>query len=175
MNKISKREKVMLAFLLVLIAGCMYYLFFLTPTLEKKASLEAEILGMEDQVFAAQTQATQLRKMQQELKQIKEENTEIKAVPAFDNSKKLMQSLNMILARASEYTVDFEATTETDGIVRRVVSLTYECNTYEDARAILQSIHDGKYPCVLQDVSIDSGEETFSIAATLTFFEYIAE
>ena len=56
-------------------------------------------------------------------------------------------------------------------MIRRDVDLSYECTTYEDARAILQNIHDGKYPCVLKDVSI-SNNELYSIAATLTYFEY---
>lgn len=172
MNKISKREKVMLAVLLALIVGCVYYLFFLTPTLEKKASLENEIVGMEDHVLMAQTQAAHLKKMQMELKEIKAENADIKEVPAFDNSKKLMQSLNLILSQAVQYTVDFAEADETDGIVRREVSLSYECNSYEDARAILQNIHDGKYPCVLQDVAINYSD-TYNVNAALTYFEYV--
>ena len=172
MNKISKREKVMLAVLLALIVGCVYYLFFLTPTLEKKSSLEDQIASMEDQVLMAQTQAAQLKRMQKELKELKAENADIKEIPAFDNSKKLMQSLNMILGQAVQYNLDFTGTTETDGIVRRSVSLSYECNTYKDARAILQNIHDGKYPCVLMDVAINY-DETYRISAILTFYEYV--
>ena len=61
---------------------------------------------------------------------------------------------------------------ETDGIVRRNVSLSYECNTYEDARAILQNIHDGKYPCVLLDVALNY-DGTYRVSATLTYFEYV--
>lgn len=172
MNKISKREKVMLAVLLALIVGCVYYLFFLTPTLEKKASLEDQITSMEDQVFMAQTQAAHLKKMQKELQKIKTENADIKEVPAFDNSKKLMQSLNLILGQAVQYNLDFTGTTEADGIIRRSVSLSYECNTYKDARAILQNVHDGKYPCVLKDVAINY-DETYKISAILTFYEYV--
>lgn len=172
MNKISKREKIMLAVLLVLIVGCVYYLFFLTPNLEQQAKLKKEITAMDDQVIMAQAKVGHLNKMKQELKEIIEQNAEIKAVPAFDNSKKLMNSLNLILGKAIRYTLSFVGTEETDGIVRREVSLTYECATYDDARAILQDIHDGKYPCVLQDVSI-SYDELYGISATLTYFEYV--
>lgn len=172
MNKISKREKIMLAVLLVLIVGCVYYLFFLTPNLEKQASLKEEITAMDDQVIMAQARVNHLNKMKKDLKAIKEENKDIKEVPAFDNSKKLMNSLNLILSQAVQYTLNFTGTEETDGIVRRNVALTYECAEYEDVRAILQDIHDGKYPCVLQDVSI-SYDEVYGVSATLTYFEYV--
>ena len=95
MNKISKREKIMLAVLLVLIVGCVYYLFFLTPNLEKQASLKEEITAMDDQVIMAQARVNHLNKMKKDLKAIKEENKDIKEVPAFDNSKKLMNSLKL--------------------------------------------------------------------------------
>lgn len=172
MNKISKREKIMLAALLVLIVGCVYYLFFLTPTLEKQETLKSKINSMEDQVINAQAKVGQLNKMKKEIKDIVESDADIKAIPAFDNSKKLMNSLNLILSNAVEYTLSFTGAKETDGIVRRTVSLTYECNSYKDARNILQSIHDGPYPCVLQDVSIKNGT-LYGVTATLTYFEYV--
>ena len=173
MNKISKREKGMLAVLLVLIVGCVYYLFFLTPNLEQQAALKEEITIMDDQVIMAQARVTHLNLMKKEVKAIKEENNNIKEVPAFDNSKKLMNSLNLILSQAVQYTLEFIETEETDGIVRRYVSLEFDCADYEDARAILQDIHDGKYPCVLQDVAIYNEDEIYSVSATLTYFEYV--
>ena len=172
MNKISKREKVLLVVLCALVVVCAYYLFFLTPTMETKASLESEITAMDDQVITAQARVAHRNKMQQELEVIKAENKNIKDLPVYDNNKKLMESLNMMLGQAVQYTINFSGTSETDGIIRREVDLSYVCNTYNDARAILQNIHDGKYPCVLQDVSINSGE-SYSVTATLTFFEYL--
>lgn len=171
MIKISKREKVMLAVLFVMLIGAAYYLLFLTPNTEKKASLEAEIASMDDQLVMAQARAVGLKQMQQELEAMKASDTEIKEVPPFDNSKKLMESLHLILGQAVQYTVNFSGISEEDGIVRRNVNLSYQCTTYDAARTILQNIHDGKYPCVLLDVSI-GGEETYAVSASLTFFEY---
>ena len=172
MNKISKREKIMLAALLVLIVGCIYYLFFLTPNLEQQAKLKDEITALDDQVIMAQARVTHMNKMKNDLKAIKEENKDIKEVPAFDNSKKLMESLNLTLSQAVQYTLAFTGTEETDGIVRRNVSLTYECKDYDDVRAILQNISNGKYPCVLRDVAI-SYDELYGVSATVTYFEYV--
>lgn len=172
MNKISKREKIMLAVLLVLIVGCVYYLFFLTPNLEKQTELKADITAMDDEVISARAKVEHLNKMKKEIKEIRESNADLKSVPAFDNSKKLMNSLNLILGQAVEYSLNFTGAKETDGIVRRTVELAYECNSYKDARNILQSIHDGPYPCVLQDVSIKNST-LYGVNATLTYFEYV--
>lgn len=174
MNKISKREKVLLVVLCVLVVVCAYYLFFLTPTMETKAQLETEITAMDDQVIATQARVAHMNKMQQDLEVIKAENKDIKDLPAYDNNKKLMESLNMMLGQAAQYTVNFSGTSETDGIIRREVDLSFVCYSYNDARAILQQIHDGVYPCVLQDLSINHGE-SYSVTATLTFFEYLEQ
>lgn len=174
MNKISKREKVLLVILCVLVVACAYYLFFLTPTMEKKAQLENDITAMDDQVIAAQARVAHMNKMQGDLETLKAENKDIKDLPVYDNNKKLMESLNITLGQAIQYTVNFSGTSETDGIVRREVDLSFTCNTYKDARAILQNIHDGLYPCVLQDLSINHGE-SYAVTATLTFFEYLEQ
>lgn len=174
MNKISKREKVLLVVLCVLVVVCAYYLFFLTPTMETKAQLESEITAMDDQVITAQARVAHMNKMQSDLEAIKAENKDIKDLPVYDNNKKLMESLNITLGQVAQYTVNFASISESDGIVRREVDLSFSCNTYDDARAILQNIHDGKYPCVLQDLSINHGE-SYSVTATLTFFEYLEQ
>lgn len=172
-NKITSREKVLLVVLVILIIGSLWYMLFYTPTLEKKAQYEAELLTMEDTVLMAEARLLHMKNMKAELEAMKADTElEIKETPQYDNSRKLMESLNMILMTAKEYNVNFTGTTVEDKIVRRLVSLNYTCDTYEQTREILQNIHDGKYPCVIKDVNI-SYHEQYTVDVTLTFFEYV--
>lgn len=177
-NRITSREKVLLTILVLLIIGSMYYLLFYTPTKEKIVNYEAELSEIEDVIILSEVRVTHMEKMQKELDALKIEagvlNT-IKETPLFDNSRKLMESLHVILAAASEYEVSFNSAEVTDRIVRRDVTLNYESVTYSQAKKILQNIHDDRYPCIIKDVRMESnadGEFVYTMV-TLTYFEYM--
>lgn len=171
-NKITSREKVLLVVLVILIIGSMWYMLFFTPTQEKKAQYEAELLELDDTVLMAEARVLHMRNMKTELEAIlADTEREIKETPLYDNKRPLMESLNMILMNAKEYNISFSALTEEEKIVRREVALSYQCGTYDQVKEILQNIHDGKYPCIIKDVSV-SYNQFYSISATLTFFEY---
>ncbi len=173
MNKISKREKVLLVVLILLIIGSAYYMLFYTPTKEKMAQYEAELLEIDDRVLVAEAQLLHMKNMQKELDELLAEGADkIKEAPLYDNSKKLMESLNLILRSAMEYNISFVEANVESHIVRRDVSLSYQCATYKQAKEILQNIHDGKYPCIIKDVSL-TYDENYSIRVALTYYEYM--
>ncbi len=173
MNKISKREKVLLAVLVLLIIGSAYYMLFYTPTQEKIAEYEAELIEIDDRILVAEAQLLHMKNMQRELDELlKDGAKEVKEAPLYDNSKKLMESLNLILKSAIEYNISFVEADVENHIVRRDVSLSYQCAGYKQAKEILQNIHDSRYPCIIQDVSF-TYDEKYSIRVYLTYYEYM--
>lgn len=176
-SKITKREKVLLAILILLIIGSMYYLLFYTPMQEKIAAYETEFAELDDAVILYEAKAMQMKKMQQELETLKMEaltTDGIKEMPAYDNSRKLMESLNFILDAALEYSVTFNSTETSEQIVRREVTLNYKCKNYKQAKKILEQIHEDRYPSIIKDVRMecDTEDESVSMMVTLTYFEY---
>lgn len=173
-NKISSREKVLLVILIVLIIASMWYMLFYTPTQEKKARYEAELLEMEDTIILAEARVAHMRKMKSELEALTVEGAEneIKETPLYDNSRKLMENLNLILMSAVEYSISFSEITEKEQIARRDVALNYQCRSYEQAKEILTNIRDGKYPCIIKDVNL-SFDELYRVTVNLTYFEYV--
>lgn len=177
-NKITSREKVLLIILILLIIGSMYYLLFYTPTKEKITNYELELTEIEDTIILSEAKLTHMKKMQEELEALKLEagiSSIIKETPLFDNSRKLMESLNLILAAATEYEVSFANAEFTEEIVRRDVTLNYECVNYIQAKKILQNIHADKYPCIIKDVRMEQNaeDEIVYTMLTLTYFEYV--
>lgn len=176
-TKISKREKVLLVILILLIIGSLYYVLFYTPTQEQIAAYEAEYAELDDTVILYEAKAMQMKKMQQELEVLKAEaetSGTIKEVPLYDNNRKLMESLNLILDVAQEYSVTFNSTEASEQIVRREVALNYKCKNYKQAKKILENIHDDHYPSIIKDVRMefDTEEGEVSVMMTLTYFEY---
>ena len=111
--------------------------------------------------------------MQKELDAIKSgDMSNIKELPPYDNSRNVMNSLSVILANATQYDVSFSGVSEDDGIVRRDITLSYNCNSYDAAKAILTQIYDGDYRCLIKDLHITQSSGVWNVNVQITYFEY---
>lgn len=173
LGKLSKREMGLVGILAVLVVILIYNYAFLTPTKSKIAAYEQEILAIDDQIIVAEAKVLKMGKMEDELAKIKSgEVKALKELPAYDNSRNVMNSLSTILDNASQYNVSFAGVSEADGIVRREISLNYACGSYDAAKSILTQIYEGPYRCLLKDVHISQSSGVWSVVAQITYFEY---
>lgn len=177
MNKMTVREKMLLCILIVLILFCGYYFLFLVPISEKIEFCENEILTVEDQIVIADATAVKKRMMEEELKAIfSNEKKEVKELPAYDNSHNVMNLLSAIMTYTTKYEINFSSVEEEDSTVRRSVTVSYQCPTYQEARDVLTKIANSDYRCVFKDLYINSnkykGEISYNVIADVVFFEY---
>lgn len=204
----SKREKVMILGLVVALVAVLWYQLVFTSTRDEISVLDAKISDTQNQIVIDTARATQQKKMQDDIANFKLSGMTATEMPAFDNTQALMAELNGILAPTSDYSLKFEdvndssssssskssgssrstSSSSSSNVVERGVNLTYDCNSYEEARVILNSLVHGSFPCSIDDftlkdntVSLSTGKSSagsgsssskkYSAAVHLTFYE----
>lgn len=171
-KQLTTREKVLLVVLAVLLVICGYYYAFYTPVLQKIAEYKDEIVFIEEQTVALDAQVQKMNQMKEELDAIQSgEMGAIKEIPAYDNSQNLMNSLSFILQSADQYNVSFSSVDEEDSTVRRNISLSYSCGSYETAKSILTQIYESEYRSLIKDVHLSTADG-YSVTMEITYFEY---
>lgn len=170
---LSAREKILLLILVLMALIAAYYYAFYMPTQEKITFYEEEAILIDDQIIVAEAKTMKMGMMQKELEAIKAgDMTNIKELPPYDNSRNVMNSLSAILANATQYNVSFSGVSEEDGIVRRDITLSYDCNSYDSAKSILSQIYNGDYRCLIKDLHITQSSGTWNVNVQITYFEY---
>lgn len=183
-RKLTAREKVLLSILGVLLVGVLYYLLFYVPMTNRTKDLQSEIADLESQIATSQARGQKMQHMEAELKTIFEKNPNPPALARYDNSNALMSQLNAILAAASSYNLTFAAVDTSTPVISRGINLTFTAESYFTARSILDQIQNGKYRCLIRDLSVTIGggrmidgtggtSHTVFVTANLTYYEYV--
>lgn len=178
MRRLSVREWVLLAVLLILILVSGYVLMFYMPMMERLNLLEEQIAQSEDLIFADQIKAEKQNRMQRELEEIFAAEEKPVKMADYDNIHAVMFELNRILEQTEEYSLNFSTVDMTETIVRRPISLRFCSADYTAAKEVLRQLHDSQYRCMLDhlDIGVEKrGEPKVSVSATVVFFEYRAQ
>ena len=176
-SKLTGREVIMVVFLVVLLVGVCYYLFFLTPLKQDIADINVQISDAESQLTISQAQVASMDKMQAELDEIlSRPKDEITEIAPYDNAKQLMRELNGILAHGSDYSINFaDPIIGDDGIVRRNVNLSFTASNYANAKNIVSQLANNRWRCLITDLSVSAEDNIESgavkVEAVMTFFE----
>ena len=98
MRKLSTRERVLLAILVVVAIVSGYVLLFSMPLNEKIQTLGQEIMESEDLKTQLESRWSQQQRLQQLTEQLKKQEGEVRYMPEYDNLQAVMVELNTILA-----------------------------------------------------------------------------
>ena len=169
----TNREKGLLLILVLMVLVAVYNYAFYVPTQAKIAQYKQDALTVDDQILMAEAKAAKLQMMEKELAEIKAgDMTNIKELPPYDNSRNVMTSLSAILTNAVQYNISFAGVSESDGIVRRDITLTFSANSYEAAKSILSDIYNGAYRCLMKDLHVAQASDVWNVNVQITYFEY---
>ena len=175
MRRLTLRERVLLVLLAVVAAVSGYVLLVHNPITAREEALQIQL--EEDGALSDQLalRVAELARMEQALAQWESGAEGAAAMPDYDNLQGLMVELNRILSGCRAYTITFGGTETTERVVRRQVTLPFTCDTYQQARSVLEQLHQSGLRCLLQDVDLvwqDAGQ--VQVTATMVFFEYNA-
>lgn len=169
MRKLSTRERVLLAILVVVAVVSGYVLLFSMPLNEKIQTLGQEIMESED----LKTQLESRWSQQQLTEQLKKQEGEARYMPEYDNLQAVMVELNTILADCQEYSLAFQPDDPEDAIYARQATIPFTCGSYDQARDVLQRLHDSPLRNLITDVQITEQDDgSVKATATMLFFEY---
>jgi len=188
MTKMSPRERTLLIIFAVLLAGALYYLFFLSPLQTKTTQVAGEISDAEDNLDTAQIKLQKKKSMQDELDKIfADANGNPTKIPDYDNVQAVIKELNKILSESEQYSLDFgDLEDSANSIVRRPVGMNFSCSSYDAVRSILEQLGSSEYRSLITDVSITNNQQTsqnytsagnsgvfaYSVTAKINFYEY---
>lgn len=175
-RRLTVRELVLLGVLaLILLISCYVMLFYLPVTAELDR-LENETELCRTQLDAAQQRAEEKQRMERELEELFAQPEPPLGMPAYDNLQQVMFELNAILAATEEYALSFGTVDAGGSIVHRRISLSFNSGSYEQAKAVLQQLHDSMYRCMLEDLRLSMGseqEDGVTVSGSIIFFEYV--
>lgn len=173
-RQITPREWMLLGVLAVMVVVAAYVLLFYMPMKEERESCLAQAEDCRTQTEAAQTRLENKQRMERELEEIFAEDPDPLAIADFDNLQAVMFELNSILAASQNYSLNFSTVDSSETIVRRNISISFSCGSYDTAKAILQQLHDSAYRCMLDSLSLSlgSGNGSVSVSGNIVFFEY---
>lgn len=180
----TKREKVMVVVLLLLLVGVAYFYALYTPTKNQLAQLENERYTLESELMVLQAEQAEILRLQAELERIQAEAAAggvQTSVQDYDNFNAMMDQLNMLMKGTTEYSMNFGTVDMSNEIVRRPVTMNFKCNTYSNAKEILKQLATGPFRCQISDLAINANNGQNSnvginrgpvtVAVTITYFE----
>ena len=177
--KLTARESVMLVFLVVLLVGVGYYMGFYTPLQEDLSSIAMRSADAETATTTAMTKVKKMNDMQAELDEIfARPADEITEIAPYDNKEVVLNQLYGILGRTLEYSLNFtDPEVQDDGTVRRNISMTFQCDSYKDAKDVIRDLTDSQWRCLVSNLSVacsdgDVMQYGVTVTATITFFEH---
>ena len=178
-SKLSLRETVMLVFLVVLLIGVGYYMGFYTPLQNEMASIAAQSSDCDSMITASMAKVTKMNEMQAELDEIfARPADELTEIAPYDNKEVVLNQLYGILGRTTDYSLNFtDPAVQEDGTVRRNISMSFHCDSYEAAKEVIRDLTDSQWRCLVRNlaVSCDEGDlmnNGVNVSATITFFEH---
>lgn len=162
---IPARTVAALVFLALVLVGFSYYLLFLKPLREELSDIEAQSLALDSEIAIASAKVGKMNTMQAELDELMalpaEELTEI---APYDNAKVVMTQLNGILRNSDEYDLNFrDPVIESDGTVRRVVAMKFNCRDYNGAKAIIDALQASHWRCLINSISLEADENQIEL------------
>lgn len=128
------------------------------PPLERKATTTKKKPAT---TFSRAEQAALLGclydRMEKELEEIFAANPDPLSIPDYDNLKPVMFELNSILAETDNYTLTFGTVDTSESIIRRGISMSFTCGSYDSAKGVLEKLHDSSYRCMLDNLNVSLG------------------
>lgn len=174
-RSLSPREWALLGLLAVIAVVSGYVMLFYLPMTAQRDSALEETELCQLQINAAQLRLAEKRRMEQELEELFAQDDAPRSLAPYDNVQAVMLELHAILEQTLDYSLSFGTVDASAPIVRREISVSFTSSSYDEAKAVLQQLHDSQFRCMLSDITISLGQTTdglVSVNGNIVFFEY---
>jgi Tfp pilus assembly protein PilO len=144
--KISKREKILLIFALVLGLGAIYYFYFLNPFLADMREIAAKTAEKESKIQVLTIQNTQNKILDEQIKELETKNAELlKTIPTGYNQSELIVYLHDLINQYGKKTSYlFEEPEDLVKLDNSKATLSFN-TSYEGLKAILLQLNTCRF------------------------------
>ena len=178
--KMTGRDKILLILFIIILIAAAYYWLYYTPAMDRLTQLDLDIEDKKIEITTAQMRLGQMNAMKAELDEIfAAADGDPTEICEYNNINNVLNELQLIF-----FGLDFEMKLSDplfdsgSTIVRRNISVSFDTDSFTDAYSMLEALHNSVYRCLIKDLSMrnggKSGEDSFSISADITYFEYNA-
>ena len=178
----TKREKVLIAVLIIILAALCYYWFVDIPVRDGIAQAKSKKESLQLELNAVNQKIADLEQMESELEELG--NSGLGGyMGSYNNSKEELAELNDVLSETDEYAITFAELTREGDLVRRGFSIQFTTNGYDNAKKIIIALENSKNRCrigdlacepdtnVEGDVDLKNWKGKILVSATATFYE----
>lgn len=161
----SKKEKLMMCILFILLIGLIYYRFIFISVNTKIDAANAQAESLQTELDAANMRLARINSMDSI-------DALSQRMGSYNNIKAETVYLNTALANAADYTVTFNDVTRDGNLVRRGFQLRFTTANYASAVDVIKNLTEGELRCMVSDVNCsigDGGETTMDVSGT--FYE----
>lgn len=145
-----KREKAMLLLLAVALLCLFYYQFVKKPV--ERSIIASDTTYLDMQIAEEELKAGRIRAMQEEMAENLDGGNGY--VSTYNNFNAVANTLNEIFKDSEEFRFDFKQPVAAEDVVRREIGITFTAGNYRIARAMLQSLHDQGYRCLIKNINL---------------------
>ena len=164
----SKREKILLLCLALLVIGLLWYQLIFVGTSDQAARLDSELAIAQTDLDVAHSKVEKMKTMKEDVAAYKKEGANKVTMPDYDNTTQLMASLNSVLDDTSNYTLSFDAVDDSTRIVERGVKISFDCGSMKAARSIMKKLERETFACSIDSMSMLSNTAKNTGAASST-------
>ena len=176
----TRREKILLILLSVVVLCGVYFRLFFEPAQARIAAAQGSLSQAQSAVQQDRLRLGQIRKMQDELQEMKNSGAPASEIPDYDNIGNVMVQLGSILETTSGYQLKFAGLKFGDLLISRPVQITFTAADYASAKKTLSALYGSKYRCALSGITVTTGDaadpgniaaQKVSVTLTATFYE----
>ena len=188
-KQFTRREKVLLIILALLLLFAVYFLAVHRPVTEALDRIRTESETISSDLVVLEAKHQRMEQMQKELDEILAQPN-VAEIPTYDNLQQVMDFLNTVLRSASEYCLSFQnlSQPEDGSILRRTTQMAFVSPSYKKAQDMVTHLQNCPYRCQLSDISIapatadGQSQDTAAaltdgpveVSVTVTFFEKLS-
>lgn len=156
-RKFTFQDNLLLAAAFVLLVAMFCYIFAGKPLYAEIEDARREQSAVEDELEIQKHMAERKDSMNLQMEQKPQKGKG--ELGAYNNLTCEMKELGQILAGAKAYEFHFSQEEFSGNIVRRDILVSYQTDSYEQAREILEAVENGKYSCLVKEVDLTKGTE----------------
>ena len=170
----TRREKVTLFGLLILLIAILYFQCVDRPVRTSINAARAEALEIETETSVVAAKVRQLTKMQNELDDVKGSGV-LSRMESYNNSSAEISFLYDILAETQQYNIEFSDITRNGDQIRRNFTLKFRTRDYDAMRNVITRLCASEYRCLVDEIrcqrTINERESYVTANVTATFYE----
>ena len=156
-RQFSRREKVLLIILALLVLFAAYFYGVHYPAVQTKKNAGPEIENLNTEIAVLEAKKVKMDKMSAELETLLASPDTV-AIPDYDNLQELISFLNTVLYNTEDFDISFpgiKMPADSGHIARRYLRMSFVSPNYDAARKMVDLLQASPYCCQINELQME--------------------